>query len=510
MNFLLLPLDLDLSLVLFAIIFVLFVIYFFRTRYLKAKSNSREEEIIKSLDERNKAFIATGALNNIILQTLDFNLLAQRIADAIPQFLGYKTGVLAIIDESKGVLRRVAISQTTGGEAALKSLEVPFSRIEIKLTEKNNYCIKSLLENKAMSTTKLYDVLGPAISEANSDLVQKQMGTKVTLIYPIYSMSNKPLGTFLVSMNKEESQISEFEHQTIRNFVDGVKIALTNASLYTSLRKTTEQLKQANYKLHELDHLKDDFVSIASHELRTPMTAIRSYAWMALHRSDVPLSKTLEKYIARILISTERLINMVNDMLNVSRIESNRIEINPEPVDLLSLAKDIVDEVYYSKSQEKKIQFVVLEKPVPKVFADPDKLRQVFLNLVGNSLKFTPDGGKIIFDFFSDGKVVETSVSDTGVGISKEDMSKLFYKFSRLDNSYTAAATSGGTGLGLYISKSLIDLMHGKIWVHSEGASKGTTFTVSLPVATPEILQNAQKYKIKPSGEVKGLEPVAI
>lgn len=282
------------------------------------------------------------------------------------------------------------------------------------------------------------------------------------------------------------------------------------AEVNLKLRNALDLLARANDRLKVLDQIKDDFVSIASHELRTPMTAIRSYAWMALHKADMPLSKTMEKYVARILISTERLINLVNDMLNVSRIESGRIEINPEPVDLLSLIKDIIDEVYYSKSEEKNIQFVVLPKPVPKVLADPEKLRQVFLNLVGNSLKFTPNGGKITFDFFSDGKVVEVGVSDTGVGIPAEDTSKLFHKFSRLDNSYTAAATSGGTGLGLYISKSLVELMHGRIWAHSAGLNKGSTFIVSLPVAKADTLKDIDRYRVKPKGEVKGLEPVAI
>lgn len=260
-------------------------------------------------------------------------------------------------------------------------------------------------------------------------------------------------------------------------------LTLENTKVNQQLRDALNLLAVANQKLKQLDRLKDDFVSIASHELRTPMTAIRSYAWMALHRSDVSLSATLEKYLARILLSTERSINLVNDLLNVSRIESGRVEINPEPVDLLSLVRDIVDEVYYSKSQEKNIRFAVSNQQVPRVLADPEKLREVFLNLTGNALKFTPAGGKITFNFLSDGKTVDISVSDTGVGISKDDMSKLFHKFSRLDNSYTSAATAGGSGLGLYISKSLVELMHGKIKVYSEGLNKGTTFNVNLPAA---------------------------
>lgn len=277
-----------------------------------------------------------------------------------------------------------------------------------------------------------------------------------------------------------------------------------------SLETTSSQLKVVNNKLQELDQLKDDFVSVTSHELRTPMTAIRSYAWMALHRSDQSLTDKQKKYLVRVLISSERLINLVNDLLNISRIESGRIEINPEPVDMIALVKDVIDEVYYSKSMERNFQFTVMEKPIPKVFADPDKLRQILLNLVGNSLKFTPEGGKIVFDFFTDGKVLETSVKDSGVGISKDDLGRLFHKFSRLDNSYTAISTSGGTGLGLYISKSLIELMHGKIWARSEGLGRGTTFTFSMPVAAGEVLANAEKYKVKAKGEAKGLEAVAL
>lgn len=251
-------------------------------------------------------------------------------------------------------------------------------------------------------------------------------------------------------------------------------------------------------KLEFVDKIRDDFVSIASHELRTPMTAIRSYAWMALHKSDMALSKKLEKYLVRILISTERLINLVNDLLNVSRIEARKIEINPEALDLISITKDVVDEVYYSKSVSKDIKFTILETKLPKVLAEPERLREVLLNLMGNSVKFTPSGGTITISFFTDGKVVETSIKDTGVGILKEDLGRLFQKFAKLDSSYVSISTSGGTGLGLYISKNLVELMHGKIWASSEGLGKGTTFTFSLPVASKELVSHAEDFNVRP------------
>ncbi len=465
----------------------------------------------KDLEERNKRLQAFGLLDEIMISssTLHLQDIAQKIIDSIPYVLGFDIGLLALIDENKSTLNGVVVSNTPVGVAFKNSLTTPFEKLQLSLNNNQNLVIRVIKENKPEKTTDFSKLFYPILSETTLKTIQDKIGLKNFLIHPI-KFRERVIGVIILSIPLVEKKFSAYNRESLEDLIDIVGIAISNAMVSQQLRNTSTLLVDANRKLKVLDQIKDDFVSIASHELRTPMTAIRSYAWMALHRADMPLSKNLEKYLARILISTERLINLVNDMLNVSRIESGKIEINPEQVDLLLLVKDIIDEVYYSKSEEKKLQFEVFEKQVPKAIADPEKLRQVFLNLVGNSLKFTPDGGKITFDFFTDGKVVEISVSDTGVGISKEDLSKLFHKFGRLDNSYTAAATSGGTGLGLYISKNLVELMHGSVRVKSEGLNKGATFTVSLPVASPATLKNIALYTIKPQGEAKGLEPVAI
>lgn len=296
----------------------------------------------------------------------------------------------------------------------------------------------------------------------------------------------------------------------IQNAQSFDKIQKFNVTLTQEVEKATRDLKTANLKLQELDKLKDDFVSIASHELRTPMTAIRSYVWMALHKADIPLSQKLQRYLYRTLISTERLINLVNDMLNISRIESGRVQITPQVFDIQALVKEVFTEVDI-KAKEKNLQLKIVEDPtLPKVFADPDKVHQVLLNLVGNALKFTPANGVITLSFFSDGKEVEVLVKDSGVGISKEDLAKLFTKFGRLESSYEHSSSTGGTGLGLYICKSLINMMKGRVWATSEGVGKGTTFIFTLPVASAKVLANAEKYHIKPQGEAKGLEPVSV
>jgi signal transduction histidine kinase len=208
------------------------------------------------------------------------------------------------------------------------------------------------------------------------------------------------------------------------------------------------------------------------------------------------------------MISTERLINLVNDMLNVSRIESGRIEIAPSAFDLPNLIGEVMVEVD-AKSKEKNLTIEQIPTKIPMMFADENKVHQILLNLIGNSLKFTPENGRITVSYQSDGKNIEVSVKDSGVGIGEEDLSSLFKKFSRLDNSYVATASTGGTGLGLYICKSLLDLMKGTIQVKSDGVGKGTTFSFTLPVATPQLLQEAERYHYKPP-QARLLEPVAI
>lgn len=472
----------EISLVIFFAFFAIGILLIMVVLFIK-ENNSRKsyKAIVRDLEERDNAFNATAALNAIVLETLDFKKAVQQIANAIPQFLGYETGVLALVDESKGILKRVSISETTGGKAALASLEIKFEDIDIKLTEKENYCIKALYENRPLYTTQLYDVLRPVVSIENAAKVQKVMGTKTTLIFPIYTKNNKPFGIFIVSMAKNYDQISEYEHQTIKNFVDGIRIVLKNATLYTSLASTTEQLKQANDRLIRLDKLKDEFVSLASHELRTPMSSIKSNLWMSLNGHGGSITDKQRVYLQRSYDATERLIRLVNDMLNVSRIDSGRITIEKQAVDLVPLVQQVFDEVM-PHADDVGVSLTMQKIPLPQVLADPDKVKEVVFNLLGNALKFTPKGGSVTVSFVHHGDIVETIISDTGTGIEQEDIPKLFEKFGLVSGSYISDRSIQGTGLGLYICRAIVNLHNGKIWITSEGRGKGTQVTFSLPV----------------------------
>jgi signal transduction histidine kinase len=252
------------------------------------------------------------------------------------------------------------------------------------------------------------------------------------------------------------------------------------------LEVLTEKYLKANKKLKELDTLKDEFVSIASHELRTPMTAVKSYLWMALNQPEQTIKPTLKKYLDISYASTERLIHLVNDMLTVSRIERNKVEIKSEPVDIFEVLQAVYNELKVTADQNK-IHFTLKrsdEKPFT-VTGDKEKLREVFQNIVGNALKFTPQDGSIKVDIRRKDGNITAAISDTGPGIPEESMHILFQKFGKIEYSYSKHSNQPGTGLGLYISKQIISLHKGEIQVESK-VDVGTTFTVLLPAKTKE------------------------
>jgi signal transduction histidine kinase len=236
----------------------------------------------------------------------------------------------------------------------------------------------------------------------------------------------------------------------------------------------------------EVDKMKDEFISVASHELRTPMTVIKSYLWMVLS-GQAGLLKTRQKsYLRRSFDSTNRLIKLVNDMLNISRIESGRMSMDVEKVSMLDLSREVVDE-FNSRSTKSNTKINInIEHPLPDVIADPDKIKEVFFNLIGNSLKYTPRKGLITINFEVNPNFLITHVIDNGSGMSLEMINNLFQKFGLIAGSFQTnqSTNTKGTGLGLYICKQIIRLHHGEIWGTSPGPGLGSTFSFTLPIYT--------------------------
>ncbi|OGC05221.1 hypothetical protein A2276_04710 [candidate division WOR-1 bacterium RIFOXYA12_FULL_43_27] len=243
----------------------------------------------------------------------------------------------------------------------------------------------------------------------------------------------------------------------------------------TERKKTEKELEEKNKKLLELDKLKSDFIATVSHELRTPLTIIKEGIMQVLDELYGKIGTDQKKVLDISKNNIDRLTRIINDLLDISKIEANRVDIHPKEFPICEIGHKVI-EASKIKADAEGIRMVADCSAGENVlvYADPDRLEQIFINLITNSLKFTPKGGQITLKLEEEPDFVRISVSDTGKGIAGEDIPKLFSRFQQLDRS------KGGTGLGLAIAKNLVELQGGKIWVESE-LGKGTTFTFTVP-----------------------------
>jgi signal transduction histidine kinase len=256
------------------------------------------------------------------------------------------------------------------------------------------------------------------------------------------------------------------------------------AGLEQKVAERTRDLAVANERLQELDRLKSDFVSNVSHELRTPLTAIKGAVDLILREVAGPLTEKQIHYLTRMRSNTQHLAGLINDLLDLSKIESGKIEVKSSRVSLGGLLHEVV-ETLRPVAAEKTIG---LEANTPEpsilVWADRDKINQVLMNLIGNAIKFTPAHGTVTVSASTNGSArVQVSVSDTGPGIPSEEREKIFDRFYQI--AQAGEAKPRGTGLGLAICKALVELHGGRIWVETE-SGQGCTFAFTLPASAAQ------------------------
>ncbi|MFH1608792.1 MAG: ATP-binding protein [Patescibacteria group bacterium] len=259
-----------------------------------------------------------------------------------------------------------------------------------------------------------------------------------------------------------------------------IKSVLNEVKRGDELEVLTKKLKEANKDLKKLDKAKSEFLSIASHQLRTPLTAIKGYISLMLEKNYGKVPEKMVRPLENVFQSNERLLSLVNDLLNLSRLNAGKTEFTTSIISLEKLTSDIVEELKINAN--KKGIYINIEKPsksLPNIIADRDKLRQIILNIIDNAIKYTDKGG-ITIRFNKTLSTEKISISDTGSGMEKEEIDNVFKMFTRA----TAGVknNTGGSGVGLYVAKKFIDMHNGKVWIESQGEDKGTTFHIELPI----------------------------
>jgi len=247
------------------------------------------------------------------------------------------------------------------------------------------------------------------------------------------------------------------------------------------VEKLARDLAVANERLKELDQRKSEFVSIASHQLRSPLTAIKGYASMLLEGSFGKLSEQAWEAVDKVFKSSNRLVDIIEDFLTISRIEQNRLKYEFRTVNLKEVVENIINELKpIVKDKKLDILLKVKDDRDYIITADPGKISQVVGNIIDNAIKYTPKGSITLTlseDF--DRHTVLLSITDTGIGMSRQAIDGIFQKFSRAKDAFKVSVK--GVGLGLYVASQIVKAHRGRIWAESEGRGKGSTFYVELP-----------------------------
>jgi signal transduction histidine kinase len=240
------------------------------------------------------------------------------------------------------------------------------------------------------------------------------------------------------------------------------------------------ELSRANDKLQQLDRMKSEFVALVTHQLRTPLSGIKWSLSMILNGEMGDMTPEQKTYLLKTYESNERMIDLINDLLQADRLESGMMKFSFQPTQLLDLMDNILIEVS-PLAEHKKVRLVYgSREQVPTLSIDPQNMRVVIQNLIENAIKYTPAGGTVTIDVINKGHCVEVTVKDTGIGIPKRDQKNIFQRFYRAPNAVLTETV--GSGLGLYIVKNIIDHHHGTIGFTSE-QGKGTMFTIILPAS---------------------------
>lgn len=426
---------------------------------------------------------------------LDMNQLLDTVLQLIVRNLGFSK-MMVVLRDPEG--NSASIARITGVSSEIAAA---VQRLHVPIVDNGGLTSDLLLHGKPVlvhDVEKITHRFYPPLLE-----LVRRSGIQSFVMAPLQS-HGKILG--YLGGDRGSRQCSDEDLHVLLTIAGHVAAAIDNAKAYSDLaeltqhleeriEQRTEELSRANTQLQEHDRRRSTFLSVVSHELRTPMTAIRSFAENMLDGVTGPLTELQHTYLTRIQHNVSRLGRIIAQLLDWSRLDTKREELRLESVCMREIATMVADSLRMVAS-EKRVSLAVAEpESLPSVQGDRDKLEQILWNLIGNAIKFTPPGGHVAVTFsVASAGLVQTCVSDTGCGIDTAHLPNIFEEFSKVPSAMPA---SQGAQLGLCITKTLVTMHRGRIWVESQPQA-GSRFYFTLPISAS---QDELTFKVSEAGE---------
>ena len=412
---------------------------------------ARTSELSRSVNELR----ALGEVTQAVSSTLDLQTVLDTIVAKATQLSGTEAGVIYVFDEaSRQFQLRATYGMSTDMIAVINEHHADFSEAV-----------------RAATLRREPDQVADLQPSSRANELVMRLGYRARLVVPLLA-PDQIVGA-LVVRRKEPGEFPKSTIELLQTFAAQSVLAIQNARLFAEIEDKSRQLQLAS------EH-KSQFVSSVSHELRTPLNAIIGLTDMLVTNAARFGTEKAQEPLRRVHAAGNHLLGLINQVLDLSKIEAGKLELNPESVNLAPLIDEVIGTARQLAEQNKNRLVVDAQENLGALTADPMRLRQILLNLLSNACKFTK-GGAVTLRARRLGNgsgAIELSVADTGIGMTAEQLSKLFAEFSQADA--TTAQRFGGTGLGLAISRKLARMMGGDVTVASE-AGKGSVFTLRLP-----------------------------
>lgn len=432
--------------------------------------NKTQEE----LDKKLSGLYALQKLSRALGTTLEENQVFKKIEHSYLEELGFSKALVCVWEEAKN---EFALRLSIG------FLEEHIPPAKVFIDENKNTLLTLIGHGKTFSSFAAQE--GPLSKEK----IQSVFGVAHFVVASVLPKEGQK-GFLFVGTENADTPLAEGDEELITVLANQLGQALDNARLFEKTWQAHQELeKKVNERTRELtialeevktaSKRKTDFVSSVAHELRTPLTSIKGYAAILLSEKLGKLPDEVRQRLEKINKHSDELAQFVNDLLDISRIESGRAAMTKSPQDLKHIIEESAD-LLSVLCKEKQIE-LLLDVPVglAPVYVDYNQIKRVFINLINNALKFTPAQGRIRVQCQRVTGAIQVDIQDTGCGIPEDSLEKIFEEFYRIDNSINQQVK--GTGLGLALVKNIIEAHQGKIWVKSK-LGEGATFSFTLPL----------------------------